>query len=190
MIETAKSKGRTISQTYESLSWGELIKSGAVKNITVTTKELGISGEDVYLDMFIAVLTPPSIGRNILDEVRYKQVLAELKPGETAVAVFSRGQGSFKGTGFVRGGLFDRFNIEQGTKMHMFSDKDYRHLSEIRADGAPSIKEGGVFILRDKNFDPTMPFKLNLVLTYRVSAGEKKFKSFFVDYALPERFMK
>ena len=74
--------------------------------------------------------------------------------------------------------------------MHMFSDKDYRSLSEIRAGGAPSIKEGGVFILRDKDFDPTMPFTLNLVLPYRVSAGEKKFKSFSVDYALPERFMK
>jgi NosR/NirI family transcriptional regulator, nitrous oxide reductase regulator len=190
IIEIAQSKGRKISQTYTALTWNELVQSGAVKNISVTTKELGISGEDVYLDLFIAVVTPPSIGRNLLGEVRYQQVMAELKPGETAVAVFSRGKGSFKGTGFVRGGVFDRFNIEQGTKMHMFNDKDYRHLSEIQANGAPSINEGGVFILRDKDFDPCMLFKLNLMLPYRVSATDKKFKSFSVEYGLAEKFLK
>jgi len=190
IIQIAKSKGRAISQNDTTMTWDELMKSGAVKNITVTTKELGISGEEVYLDLFIAVVTPPSIGRNLLGDVRYKQVMAELKAGESAVAVFSRGKGSFKGTGFVRGGVFDRFNIEQGTKMHMFNDKDYRHVSELLAKGAPSINEGGVFIIRNKDFDPTMPFKLNLVLPYRVSAIEKKFKSYSVEYGLAERFLK
>ncbi len=190
IITVAKGSGRGISQAYTALTWDELKQSGAVKNITVTTKELGISGEEVYLDLFVAVVTPPTIGRSLLGEVRYKQVMAELKAGETAIAVFSRGKGSFKGTGFVRGGVFDRFNIEQGTKMHMFTDKDYRHLSEIPASGAPVINEGGVFIVRDKEFDPATPFKLNLVLTYRASAAEKKFKSFSVEYGLAERFLK
>jgi NosR/NirI family nitrous oxide reductase transcriptional regulator len=116
--------------------------------------------------------------------------MEELKPGETAVAVFSRGKGSFKGSGFARGGVFDRFNIEQGPKMHMFSDKDYRSISEIPASGAPSINEGGVFIIRDKDFDPAMLFKLNLILTYRLSAGEKKFKSYSVEYGLTDKYLK
>jgi NosR/NirI family transcriptional regulator, nitrous oxide reductase regulator len=89
----------------------------------------------------------------------------------------------------VRGGLFDRFNIEQGTKLNMFRDKDYRVLSELRAKGAPVIKEGGIFIIRDKDFDQTIPFKLNLVLPYRASVTEKKFKSYSMEYGLPERFM-
>jgi NosR/NirI family nitrous oxide reductase transcriptional regulator len=155
----------------------------------VTTKELGISGEELYLDLYVAVLTPPAIGRNILGDQRYKEVSAGLRPGETAIAVFSRGKGSFKGTGFVRGGVFDRFNVEQGARMFMLSDKDYRSLSEVHANGAPSINEGGVFIVRDKDFDPASPFKLNLVLPYRATLTEKKFKSFSVDYSLGERFL-
>ena len=190
IIREAKSKGRGISQAYTTLTWDELKQSNGVKNITVTTKELGITGEEIYLDVYIAVLAPPTIGKNILGDKRYKEVLAGLKPGETAVAVFSRGKGSFKGTGFVRGGVFDRFNIEQGAKVLMFSDKDYRSISEILASGAPSINEGGVFIVRDKDFDPASPFKLNLVLPYRASLTEKKFKSFSVDYNLDERFLK
>lgn len=190
IIQAAMGKGRAVSQAYTALTWDELKQSNGVKNIPVTTKELGIIGEEIYLDLYIAVLTPPAIGKNILGDKRYKEVTAGLKPGETAVAVFSRGKGSFKGTGFVRGGVFDRFNIEQGAKMLMFSDKDYRSISEIIASGAPSINEGGVFIIRDKDFDPAAPFKLNLVLPYRPSLTEKKFKSFSVEYSLGERFLK
>src|SRR5512143_4298514 len=148
IMETAKGKGRKISQAAAALTWEDLTKSGAVKNIVVTEKDLGIGGEDVYLDLCLADFTLPAIGKSLMGDVFYADIMGTLKKGETAIAVFSKGKGSFKGTGFVRGGLFDRFNIEQGTKMHMFSDKDYRHVSEIRASGAPSIiNEGGVLII-------------------------------------------
>jgi len=42
--------------------------------------------------------------------------------------------------------------------------------------------------MRNKDFDPTEPFKLNLTLPFRVSATKKEFKSFFIDYEIPERF--
>lgn len=189
IIEVAKGKGRKISQAATVLTWDDLTKSGAVKNLVVTDKELGISGEEVFLDLFLADVTPPAIGKSLLGDVFYADIMDNLKKGETAIAVFSRGKGSFKGTGFVRGGVFDRFNVEQGTKMNMFRDSDYRVLSELRAKGAPAIKEGGVFVVRDKDFDQTIPFKLNLVLPYRASVTKKEFKSYSMEYGLPERFM-
>ncbi|MBI4687763.1 MAG: FMN-binding protein [Nitrospirae bacterium] len=188
-LKAAKGKGQKISQKYSALSWDELKKAGALKNLLVTSKELGIEGEDAYLDLHVAVITPPSIGRNLLGDRYYNDVMTALRPGESAVAIFSKGKGSFKGTGFVRGGTFDRFNIEQGAKVFMFADRDYRVLSELNAKGAPSINEGGVFVIRDKEFDPAEPFKLNLLLPYRTSAVKKEFRSFSAEYKIPERFL-
>jgi NosR/NirI family nitrous oxide reductase transcriptional regulator len=178
MIKIAKGKGRKISQKYATLSWDELKKSGAVKNLAVTSKELGLEGDDVYLDLYVGVVTPSSIGKNLLGDNLYNDIMSRIKNGGSAIAIVSRGKGSFKGTGFVRGGVFDRFNIEQGAKVYMLTDKDYRVLSDLHAKGAPAINEGGIFILKDKDFDPTEQFKFNLVLPYRVSVTKKEFKSF------------
>ncbi|MEW6410439.1 MAG: FMN-binding protein [Nitrospirota bacterium] len=189
MIKVAKGRGHNLSQKYAALTWDELKKSVAIKNLIITYRDLGLEGEDPYLDLYIGVVTPPSIGRNLLGNTLYRDVMGRLKSGESAVAVFSRGKGSFKGTGFVRGGVFDRFNIEQGARVYMLTDKDYRVLSDLHAKGAPSINEGGIFIIRDRDFDPTESFKLNLVLPYRVSVTKREFKSFYLDYEIPERFI-
>jgi NosR/NirI family nitrous oxide reductase transcriptional regulator len=189
MMQTAKKTTKKLSSKYSSLSWDELLKSGSVKGITVSSKDVGLEGEDAYLDLYFAVLTPPSIGRNLLGEDLYKDVMAKLKGGESAMAVFSKGKGSFKGSGFARGGVFDRFNLEQDERVNVFNDKDYRIITDIKAKGAPDIKEGGIFIVRDKDFDFGRSFRFNLVLPYRSAGFKKEFKSFSADYKIPERFL-
>jgi len=188
VMKGTKGKAKKLNQKYLALTWDELKKSGAVKNLAITNKYLGLQGDEVHLDLYVAIVTQPSIGRSLLGDALYKDVMGRLKSDESAIVIVSRGKGSFKGTGFVRGGVFDRFNIEQGAKVYMLKDRDYRVLSELYAKGAPSINEGGIFIIRDKDFDPAEPFRLNLLLPYRVSVAKKEFKSFHVEYAVPERF--
>jgi NosR/NirI family nitrous oxide reductase transcriptional regulator len=189
MMKFSREPQRKISTEYRAYSWKELLRSGAVRNIKVTSKDLGMKGDDIYLDLYFGVVTPPSIGRNILGDGVYKDTISRLKKGETAIFVFSSGKGSFKGSGFARGGIFDRFNIEQEERVHVFRDSDYRILTDIKAEGAPAIKEGGIFILRRTDFDLTRPFKFNLVLTYRGERFKKRFKSFSADYRLPDIFL-
>jgi NosR/NirI family nitrous oxide reductase transcriptional regulator len=188
MIEFAKTPKRKISQEFTRLSWKKLLDSKGIRRILVTSKELGIEGEDVYLDLYFGIVTVPSIGRNVLGDKLYKGTTDRLRKGESAIVIFSRGEGSFKGSGFARGGIFERFNIEQQDRGYAFRDSDYRNLTDIKAKGAPSIKEGGLFIVRGKDFDPAAQFKFNLVLPYRVK-GKKEFKSFSVDYKIPDRFL-
>lgn len=189
LLKAAKGSGKKISRKFAALTWEELKASEAVKNIVVTTKELGLEDEGDYIDLYVANITPPSIGRNILGDVFYKDIMSTLKEGESAIAIFSKGKGSFKGSGFARGGTFDRFNIEQGAKVYLFNDKDYRVLSGIKAEDAPAINEGGVFIVKGGEFNPVMPFKLTLLLPYRLTVTKKEFKSFRVEYGIPERFL-
>lgn len=189
IVTAVKGKGRKISQKFATITWDELNKSGAIKRLVVTSKDLGLEGDDVYLDLYAGVINPPSIGRNFAGDSMYNEAMSKIKGGGSAIAIVSKGKGSFKGTGFVRGGIFDRFNIEQGSKVYMLTDKDYRPLSEVSAKGAPAFSEGGVFIIRDKDFDPTEPFRLNIILPYRVSVTKKDFKSFTVEYETPQRFL-
>ncbi len=188
MIEYAKETKRRISKKFNELSWKELIKSDAIKNIRVSSEELGLEGKDVYLDLYFGLATVPSIGRNILGERLFKETAGRLEKGESAIFIFSRGKGSFKGSGFARGGIFERFSIEQQDRGYAFKDRDYRILTDIKAKGAPSIKEGGLFIIREGDFESTGKFKFSLVLPYRIG-GKKEFKSYSEEYIIPERFL-
>jgi len=189
LIKAEKKMAKKLSQRYQSLTWDDLLKTGAVKNITVSSKDLGIEGAEPYLDLYFGLLNPPSIGKNLLGESLYKDIVSSLKNGETAIIIVARGSGSFKGSGFARGGVFDRFNLEQGNRVYVFRDKDYRILTELRAPGSPQIKEGGIFIIRDTDFNPAETFKFNLLLPFRPTVAKKEFRSFSADYRLPEGFI-
>ncbi|MEO5360305.1 MAG: FMN-binding protein [Nitrospirota bacterium] len=189
LIKYAEQKGHKLSKKFDALSWKELMDSGAAKNILVTQEEIGQpGGKDPYIDLYYGLVTPPSIGKNVLGERIYAQVMESLKPGESAVFIFSNGPGSFKGSGFARGGVFERFNIEQDDRSYVFTDKDYKILTEVAANGAPLLKEGGIFIIRAKDFDQSKAFKLKLIVGYRAGI-EKKFKPAVSDYKLPDKFM-
>jgi NosR/NirI family nitrous oxide reductase transcriptional regulator len=188
IIEYAKGTKRRISKKFTELTWKELLKSGAIKNIRVSSGELGIEGEDIYLDLYFGLVTVPSIGMTVLGDKLFKETADRLEKGESAIFIFSRGKGSFKGSGFARGGIFERFSIEQQDRGYAFNDRDYKTLTDIKAEGAPSIKEGGLFIVRSGDFEETGPFKFSLVLPYRIG-GKKEFKSYSEEYKIPDRFL-
>lgn len=188
LIKYSDKKGKKIGKNYEAMGFSDIVASGGVKNLVINPKDLGLEGKEAYLDLYFAVVSVPSIGKNILGERAFNELMSVLKEGETPIFIAARGQGSFKGSGFARGGVFERFSLEQQDRTYVFNDKDYRILTEISAKGAPEIKEGGVFIIRAKDFDPTAAFKLKLILTFREGVA-KKFYSTAVDYELPERFM-
>lgn len=188
MMTYSHAAAHKVSAAFTPLGWKELVNSGGIQRVTVTSKDLGVEGKGTYLDLYFGIISPPSIGRNVLGEKLYDETLEGLKKGESALVIFSRGEGSFKGAGFARGGIFDRFNLEQDAHVYVFRDKDYRILTKADAEGAPEIKEGGLFIVRGGNFDPTRDFKFNLMLTYRVGS-KKEFKSFSADYRIPDMFL-
>lgn len=188
LLKRVKTAKHTISTKYVSHTWKELSDLEAIKRLKITSTDLGIDDQEVFLDLYMGIATPPSIGKNILGDLRYKEMVSHLEEGESAIVVFSKGKGSFKGSGFARGGLFDRFNLTQQEQVYFFREADYKILTDIKAEGAPSVKEGGIFIVRDKGFDPAGPFEFHLVLPYRIG-GKKEFRSFKIDYTIPDAFL-
>jgi NosR/NirI family nitrous oxide reductase transcriptional regulator len=103
----------------------------------------------------------------------------------------ARGRYSFKGSGYVRGGIFDRIQLVQGDLSIRFRDKDHRRLGSVAASGAPDFKEVDVFrIPAGSGFDPTQPWDLKLLVQRAVGPVEKSFITFDLGYRLPEKYLK
>ncbi|SDD40391.1 NosR/NirI family protein [Ruegeria marina] len=146
--------------------------------------------EDTFIDMNLALVSVPEIGRTLLGEAEYENLVNWLEPGEHAILVLGRGTYSFKGSGYVRGGIFDRIQLIQGDRSVRFFDRQQRRLGAVAAPDAPAFTELDIFkIPADAEFDPAAPFRLQLLVQRAVGAVEKSFLTFDLGYRLPERFL-
>jgi len=182
-----KARGR-ISKKFFRQNWAQLLASGGIHKIVITKKDLGIGGNEPYLEIYYGLATPAAIGQNVLGESMYSKIMDKVRKKGTALLLFAKGEGSIKGAGFARGGMFDRFQVIQGDKTFIFKDINHIPITKLKAKGAPQMKEGGIFMLFDSSFKETAPFKLRIILPYRVG-GVKKFKTFTDTYVLPERYI-
>jgi len=145
---------------------------------------------DTFVDLYYTYLNAPTSGRNLLGDSEYQWLMKELKPGEHAIAVMSSGRYSFRGNGFVRGGIFDRISITQRAADVSFRDLDYYRLNDIYPAGYPDFDEMAIFIIRDQyDFDPGLIWELNLLVRRQVGPIESTFVSFSAAYETPESYL-
>jgi len=146
--------------------------------------------EDTFIEMHVALISAPEIGRSLLGDEEYQNLLQWLEDGEEAILVVGRGKYSFKGSGYVRGGIFDRIQLIQGDAAARFFDKQHLRLRRLATEDAPSFTELDIFkIPADLGFDPTKPFRLQLLVQRAIGAIDKAFITFDLGYKLPERYM-
>ncbi|MBK0399460.1 regulatory protein NosR [Limibaculum sp. M0105] len=145
---------------------------------------------ETFIELAAALISAPEVGRSLLGAQEYRNLIDWLQEGEQAILVMGRGRYSFKGSGYVRGGIFDRIQLIQGDRSVRFFDRQHRRLGEIAAPGAPSFTEIDIFkIPADAGFDPAEPWRLQLLVQRAVGAVEKSFLTFDLDYRLPERHL-
>src|SRR5690606_20190423 len=85
--------------------------------------------------------------------------------------------------------IFDRIELIQGTETIRFRDKLHRRVGTIAADGAPTLKEIGIFVIPEgSEFDPAQPWRLQLLVQRATGALSKAFVSFDVPYSIPARY--
>lgn len=143
-----------------------------------------------FIDLYIALASVPTIGRTLLGDAEYTLLRDRLAPGQQAIAVIGAGLYSFKGSGYVRGGIFDRIQLIQSDQTIRFRDRNHKHIGEIEAEHARAFKEIALFVIPDSaSFDGTRPFRLDLLVNRAIGALEKDFLTFSIDYLLPERYL-
>ncbi len=186
--------------------WQTLAGDGSVRRLTLDIGQVNRAFEDagderaikrpepgepgeIYIDLHGALVSVPSIGRSLLGDAEYDNLENWLDEGEQAILLAGRGRYSFKGSGYVRGGIFDRIQLIQGDNSVRFRDRGHRRLGVIAADGAPTFTELDIFkIPADAEFDPTMPWRIQLLASRAVGPVDKTFLTFDLGYKLPERY--
>ncbi|WP_244304674.1 NosR/NirI family protein [Roseibium aestuarii] len=143
-----------------------------------------------FIDLYMALLDVPSIGLSLLGEAEYANLKGRLKEGDHAVAVLARGRYSFKGSGYVRGGIFDRIQLIQNDISVRFHDRQHARIGGVLAEGAPSFTEMDLFVIpAESGFDPAQDFRLQLLVQRQVGAIDKVFLTFDLGYRLPEQYL-
>lgn len=146
--------------------------------------------DETYIDMHAALVSVPSIGLSLLGPEEYANLTDWLEDGEHAVMLVARGRYSFKGSGYVRGGLFDRIQLIQGDNAVRWTDKQHQRVRTLATPDAPSFTELDVFkIPANSGFIPSEPFRIQLLAQRAIGAVEKTFLTFDLGYALPERYL-
>ncbi len=189
----------------EELDWETLVGDGSVKRLVLSVGEVTAAFEragdqaaaarpesqnpdDTFIELYAGLATIPTIGRSLLGERGYPLMTERLPADRHALVLAGNGLYSFKGSGYVRGGIFDRIRVIQGDNAFRFRDRDHRRIADIMAEGAPRFREIGVFTLPE-GFDPTVPWRLELLVQREISARDKSFTTFDLGYSLPARFL-
>lgn len=147
--------------------------------------------ETTFVEMQTALVSVPAIGQAILGDQEEANLTGWLQPGDHAVMIAGRGIYSFKGSGYVRGGIFDRIVLIQDDVSVRFRDKQHRRLVALGAKGVPDFTEMDLFrIPADSGFDPTKPFRIQLLVQRAVGPVEKLFTTFDLGYQLPDRYLR
>ncbi|MBP2445056.1 NosR/NirI family protein [Rhizobium leguminosarum] len=146
--------------------------------------------DDRFIDLYVAPVSVPSIGKTLLGDAAYQRLQARLQPGQSAILVAGDGAYSFKGSGYVRGGIFDRIELLQDGQGLRFRDRYHTRIAALAASDTPSLREIALFVVPPEfAFDVTEPWELQL-LAQRSSTGarDKSVIPFNVGYALPSRY--
>ena len=186
--------------------WSKLLADGAVRHLHLSVGQVNKAFVDSgnklaaerpepgpeeadFIDLYAALVSQPSIGRSLLGEEEYASVAQMAAPGQAAILVAGDGLYSFKGSGYVRGGIFDRIELIQGAETIRFRDRLHRRVGTLQAAGAPALKEIGVFLVPPgSEFDPAAPWRLQLLVQRATGALDKAFVSFELPYQLPARY--
>jgi NosR/NirI family nitrous oxide reductase transcriptional regulator len=198
-VDTGKSEIR---------DWQSLVGDGSVRRLILSVADVNTAFEksgnagaaarpeggdldDTFIDLHVADVAVPTIGRSLLGDEGFNRLAGRLKPGQQALVVAGSGRYSFKGAAYVRGGIFDRIELIQDTNSIRFRDRDHSRLGSLAAEGAPDFPEIALFTVPPEfSLDPTEPWVLQLLVQRVVGTRDKAWLTFDLGYTLPDSYMK
>ncbi|OXS15673.1 regulatory protein NosR [Zobellella denitrificans] len=195
----------TLNNQWQPRGWTSLNERQLIRSLRLTQGEVeqAFAGtraasrtppadpEQAFMELYFAPLGMADAGINLLGQQQYDRLMASLAPGDQPVLVVANGDYSFRGNGFVRGGIFDRIRLWQDAEEIAFRDMDYQRLapSDLLAEDTPEFGELAIFIAREDSLDLTRPWQFELMVRRQVGALDSEFASFYADYQLPDAYL-
>ncbi len=192
----------------EVIDWIDLVSNGSIKRLKLSEGDVNEafaksiddrkqihaskgSSENDFIEIYTALVSIPSMGRSLLGDAEYGNLIESLNPGQQAILIAANGPYSFRGSGYVRGGIFDRFEVVQNDNAIRFRDIHNKRLRKIAATGAPEFQDVDLFLIPEEiEFNPVEPWHIELLVSREIGPRDKVFATFNLDYQAPQHYLK
>ena len=191
---------------FEPLSVEQLVERGLLKRVVLKNADIekafaGTAGsgidpqavsspDDVFTELYIAHLSVPGIGRNLLNQSGWDKLRNRLEPGDHAFIVITRGRYHVVPDDFIPGTVPERLTLMQGGLPLEMRDLN---LDLPLAGGL--MRQGSMIkifrVIGQSGLDPAHPLAFSLKVTRLKGMiyPERIRKEFDFSYRLPERFI-
>ncbi|MDD2990119.1 MAG: 4Fe-4S binding protein [Zoogloea sp.] len=193
---------RVRDDLYEARSVDALLKSGAIGRLHLSNADVeqrfagsdgaGVDAEalarpgETFIDLYVAYLNAPTIGRAILGDAGHADLMRRLEPGQHAWWVASAGRDAYIDENFTRGTVPARLAFSQGGAPVELRDLD---LSPRPPSGAPPLNAALVLRVPPMSgIDPASPVRFELTLSRAKGSMLPVItqRSAHLDYQAPE----
>lgn len=194
------------SDLFESRNWQQLVDAGLVQRLLVRNRDVeqafaGSEGaeldpealaqpEDVFADLYVAMVTVPTAGRNLLTEAAWTSMNDRTHPGDHVLLVMSKGRYRFIDEDFQRNTVPDRLSLAQDALPIEMRDLDLdsplRSIGQLDFDLAMAFR-----VIHQAGLDPGRPMQLAMRVTRTrgIVYPERFDKDFTLDFTIPAQYL-
>ncbi len=169
---------------YKSLFKGNTPVASKQKEVKKGYKD---TSRNLVLDLYIAPVATPTIGRNLLGDKWYDIFVAGRDPNEMTIVIATLGRYPLDGQSEISSGNFKRLTIIQKQKKIPLMKKNFRNLGFLHGKDKPYFAEVGLYrIPSETGINSVEPWKLEILLESKLEEENKKF---YVDYKLDDKYI-
>jgi NosR/NirI family nitrous oxide reductase transcriptional regulator len=200
---------RIDTDRFEPANWSKLAAAGAVAHLHLTYKDVleklrergaarivggdrAAGGEDPFLDLYVALLTPAGIGINVLGTQWYNRYMYTTGRGidDQLLLIAANGRFSVLGANWEQADTIAPLELVQGEKTIRLSAKEINSLPFLQTDGTPRLTERALVLLPDQGgIDPGRPWQVRLLVPGETADGKPVFADFSLPYRLPDSYL-
>jgi NosR/NirI family transcriptional regulator, nitrous oxide reductase regulator len=191
---------------FDAMGWEGLLEAGLISTRVLGNRELeaafsgtAVAGLDPeatqspdakFVELFVAHLDVPSVGRNLLTPQAWQYLQGRLEVGDSALLVIGSGRYSILGEDFVRGAVPQRITLHQGGLPLELRDLDID--TGLNLPVSLRSAQWKVFrVIGQSGLDPSQPLELALrvIRSKGMIYPERVGKDFKLVSQLPDRYV-
>ena len=140
---------------------------------------------ELALDLYLAPVVTPTIGRNLLGDKWYDIFVAGRDPNETTIVIAALGRYPLDGETNIAKGNFKRIAIIQNNNYIPLAKSNFRNLGFLHGEDKPFCEAGIYRIPPDKYLDPVNPWYLEVL----IESYKNESKKYLLKYELDKNYI-
>lgn len=174
--------------THWQVAKDEILSDPTLENEVISAIEENESQTGQFIDLYLAFVNIPLIGKNLLGEEEFIRLQENLKPGEHALLVFSHGDYSYVSEEFIPQTVPSRLSLTQNGFPTDIRDIDfYSYYEPSFALTLPDYEDVHVLRLKSQSgFELSRDITLGLGVNYQASFFDTQQYVFSRSMRLPE----